>query len=893
MSTRSASASDLSEAAFNVRIPGELLVPGGDGRLRTQLIGLLEASERRAVGVHVGMWLSGSGDERFVVRDSHNGGHWRELCSIPVRGNTGETFGALSISVDNGRVISEQELGAVEAVAWMAGLLVECAEAIEYRSLLDRVPSAIYIADTGEEGRWRYVSAKIEAILGFTAEEWSADPTLWARQLHPEDRERVLALEPDEEFNAWGDPLPHEYRMLHRDGHTVWVRDDALLVHDELGRGRWHGVLLDITDRKLAEAASERSAAQHAAVARLGEHALERVAIGDLMQEAVSTVTEMLGVDGAVIAELTSGGDSFELRAVCGEPRLGLDGRLVAGGVSAQAAQTVLVGDPVVVPDWATEERFKRQEITGEGDVRSTLTVLIGDRERRYGVLASYAVGPRDYSPADIDFVQSLANVLGDALERQSTEDAIQHRALHDPLTGLPNRVLFLDRLEHALARLARQRAARAAVLFVDLDNFKLVNDSLGHQVGDELLAAVAARLRQAIRPSDTVARFGGDEFGLLLEEVSNERGAIAMAQRLATVLARPFELEASEHFVTASVGIALAEGGEQAADLIRDADAAMYRAKERGRARYELYDEVMRGRGIARLRVENDLRRALDRQELRLAYQPVVSLRDELIVGVEALVRWQHPERGLILPDEFVPIAEDSGLIERIGGWVLESACQQGARWAAAAPDAAPIGISVNLSPIQLAQRTCVERVARVLHRTGLDPSLLSLEITETTLVSKADAIGEALRALKELGVRLVLDDFGTGYSSLGYLTRLPLDALKIEREFVHALGTDRSDHAITEAIIAMARALSLQVVGEGVETDGQVAELRRLRCDFAQGFYFSTPLTARQMTAVLQRGMKLARRRDGTGDPRSHRAIAASRSAPRVPDRRNLKQI
>ena len=333
------------------------------------------------------------------------------------------------------------------------------------------------------------------------------------------------------------------------------------------------------------------------------------------------------------------------------------------------------------------------------------------------------------------------------------------------------------------------------------------------------------------------------------------------MAERIASVFARPFALETNEHFVTTSVGIALAEGGELAVDLIRDADAAMYRAKERGRARYELYDEVMRGRAIARLRIENDLRRAIERNELRLAYQPVVSLRDESVVGVEALIRWDHPERGSIPPDAFIPIAEESGLIERIGRWALEGACRQGAQWAASRPDAAPIGISVNLSPIQLSYRGCPEMVAEVLHSSGLDPSRLSLEITESLLLGESEAITDILRALKALGVRLVLDDFGTGYSSLSYLTRLPLDALKVDRAFVHALGPDHADHAITEAIIAMARALSLEVVGEGTETMAQVAELRRLGCDLAQGYVFSPPLSARQMTNVIDRGMQLSR--------------------------------
>jgi diguanylate cyclase (GGDEF)-like protein len=397
-------------------------------------------------------------------------------------------------------------------------------------------------------------------------------------------------------------------------------------------------------------------------------------------------------------------------------------------------------------------------------------------------------------------------------------------------------------------------------VLFIDLDNFKLVNDSLGHHAGDNLLAAVATRLKQAVRPSDTVARFGGDEFGLLMEGLTSERGAIAMAERVSAVLAGPFALDTGEHFVTTSTGIALAHGGEEASDLIQAADAAMYRAKERGRARYELYDEVMRGRAIARLRIENDLRRALDRKELRLVYQPLVSLRDERVVGAEALIRWEHPERGTIPPDEFIPLAEESGLIEPLGDWVLEEACREAAAWARPTPDSG-LGISVNLSPVQLSQPACAERVAQVLRSSGLEPGSLSLELTESLLVSQSEAIGDVLRSLKTLGVRLVLDDFGTGYSSLGYLTRLPIDALKIDHGFVAALGSGLPDGAITEAIVAIARALSLEVVGEGVETLAQVRELRRLGCELAQGYYFSMPLAPAQMADVIDHGCKLAR--------------------------------
>jgi diguanylate cyclase (GGDEF)-like protein/PAS domain S-box-containing protein len=739
----------------------------------------------------------------------------------------------------------------------------EAAQAREYRELLDQVPAIIYIAETGELGPWLFVSRQIEVILGFTAEEWRADPSLWAQQIHPEDRERVLA---EERRSALAGekrkPRPVEYRMLHRDGHVVWIRDDARLVTG--ATKRWHGVLSDVTERHRVEAELERRAAQQAAVARLGEHALERVTVSALIEEAVSAAAQVLGVEIAVVAEVQGAGESLGVRSAYGWPESTIRAAPVPFGVTgsrSQAATTLMTRTPVVVTDWATEDRFDQARILRDIGVRSGVTVAIEAREGPFGVFAVHSTHPREYSAGDVDFVQSLANVLADALDRQTTEDAIEHRALHDPLTGLPNRVLFMDRLEHALDRLRRQPESRAAILFIDLDHFKLVNDTMGHSAGDELLVAVAARLKQAVRPSDTVARFGGDEFGLLLEEIGSERDAIAMAERIAAMFARPFVLGTTEHFVSTSVGISLAAAGELPDELIRDADAAMYRAKEGGRARYELFDGVMRARAIARLRIENDLRRALERNELRLAYQPIVSLRDETIVGVEALLRWEHPERGPISPGEFIPVAEENGLIERIGRWVLERACRQAAHWGHLRQDLAPLRLSVNVSPIQLAHHGFAEFLIALLRRSALDPSALSLEITETVLLEEADTVTEAARTLHAAGVRLVLDDFGTGYSSLSYLTRLPLDALKVDRSFVEALGSGPRASAIPEAIVAMARALSLGVVGEGAETAAQVAELRRLGCDFVQGHLFSPPVPASEITAMLSGGASLRR--------------------------------
>lgn len=724
----------------------------------------------------------------------------------------------------------------------------------DYPGLLRRVPAILYTADAGGDGVWHYVSPQIEAILGFTPAQWCADPHLWANRLHPDDRERVLESECGVLAGAEAVGAA-EYRLRHHDGHTVWVRDDALLLVAGDGVRRWHGVMSDITEQKRAEAELERRAAQQAAVARLGEHALEGASASDLMQEAIQAVADLLEVEVAAVIELIPDRDSFVFRACRGLPEAVTAITEVPGGDRSQAGYTLVCGTPVIVTDWERENRFTRSPIlTGVGAL-SGLTVAIEGRRAPFGVLGLHSTRAREFQPGDVDFAQSIANVLGDAVERQHTDADIRHRALHDDLTGLPNRILFMDRLEQAIERLHR-RHGLAAVLSVDLDRFGLVNDSLGHQIGDELLTAAAPRLRKALRSTDTVARFGGDEFGILLEEIGGERDAIEMAQRIAGVFTRPFLLDGNEHFVTTSIGISLAQGGELAENLVRDADSALNRAKERGRARYELFDDAMRDRTISLLRVENDLRRALERDELTLDYQPVVSLLDHSIVAVEALIRWEHPERGRIPPLDFIPVAEQTGLIEPIGRWVLDHACRQAARWYRERPDAAPIAISVNLSAVEIGSRGLAEAVAGALRASGLEPGCLTLEITESVLLGDADGLTDVLAALKAIGVRLVLDDFGTGYSSLSYLTRLPLDALKVDRSFIDGLGSEPRDTAITEAIVAMSHALSLEVVGEGAETPLQIAELARLGCDFAQGFYFSRPVPAAEITRMLERG-------------------------------------
>ena len=429
--------------------------------------------------------------------------------------------------------------------------------------------------------------------------------------------------------------------------------------------------------------------------------------------------------------------------------------------------------------------------------------------------------------------------VSRDVTERKAAELELAHQALHDALTGLPNRVLFLDRLKHALARSKRRGAGATAVFFLDVDRFKLVNDSLGHDAGDELLVDVARRLGDVLRPADTVARFGGDEFTVLCEDVADGDEAEAIAGRIVDVFAEPFVLAGGEIFLSTSVGIALAGGPDELPeDLIRDADAAMYRAKERGKARFEVFDEDMRAHAVRRLEMESALRRALERGELRVHYQPLCEVAGGEVVGCEALVRWEHPERGLLAPAEFVPLAEETGLILPLGEWVLRAACLAAAGW--------PPGweVAVNLTARQLAQPDLVGVVSSALEDAGLAPGRLCLELTESAVLGAGAA--ETLRALKALGVRLAIDDFGTGWSSLGHLRSFPLDVVKLDRSFVAGLGTIARDDAIAAAVISLAHALGLRTIAEGVETPAQRAMLERLGCDAAQGYLLGRPTAA-----------------------------------------------
>jgi diguanylate cyclase (GGDEF)-like protein/PAS domain S-box-containing protein len=471
--------------------------------------------------------------------------------------------------------------------------------------------------------------------------------------------------------------------------------------------------------------------------------------------------------------------------------------------------------------------------------------------------------GVRWVSTTKLPLRDREGNIVGtfgisrDITERKLAEEQLQRRALYDQLTDLPNRALFFDRLKHLFARTRRPLSPLFALLYLDLDRFKSINDSLGHQAGDELLVTTARRLERCLRPGDTLARLGGDEFTVLLGEISCEADATAIAERIHAELSAPIVVSGYEVFTSVSVGIALSSGRYQnPEDMLRDADTAMYRAKAAGRARHQVFAGDMHQRALSSLQIESDLRRGLERQEIVPYYQPIVDLDTGAVVGFEALARWRHPTRGFIPPDVFIPIAEETGLVAAIGQRMLAEACRQTSEWQRKHPAWSKLGISVNVSAGQLSQGALPAEVAGVLAANELDPSCLTVEITESALMHNLNAGAGAIQRLHAMSVRLHLDDFGTGYSSLAYLHNFPVDALKIDRSFIERLGGPREDSPIVRTIVSLAHNLGMEVIAEGVERPEQAHALRVLNCKRAQGFLFSKPLPADEVEGILADG-------------------------------------
>jgi diguanylate cyclase (GGDEF)-like protein len=487
------------------------------------------------------------------------------------------------------------------------------------------------------------------------------------------------------------------------------------------------------------------------------------------------------------------------------------------------------------------------------GNRVSAMLPLVAKREA-IGLVELTSAEHVEFDERRLGLAQTMANEAAMALENARLYERVRHQAFHDPLTRLANRSLFRDRLDHALARSIRGLRA-VSVLFVDLDDFKTVNDTHGHTVGDALLVAAGERLLSVVRPGDTVARLGGDEFAVLLEDVEDGRDATGPAERILAAFSVPFQIAGNELFIGGSIGIAMGVAGEKTADdLLRNADFAMYQAKSMGKGRYAMFEARMRDAAVERVELAALLRRALDRDELVLHYQPIIDLRTGEVRGLEALVRWQQAERGLLMPSAFIDIAEETGLIVPIGRWVLREACRQTKKWQERFPSDPPLSISVNLSARQFSDPRLVSDVAAAIRDSGIPATSLTLEITESLLVREADGTIAKLRAIRAMGVRLAIDDFGTGYSSLSYLQRFPLDVLKIDRAFVDAVGNTEGS-ALVRSIVDIGRSLRLSTVAEGIERPEQPAQLLALQCDMGQGFLMNRPQEAGAIDAFLAR--------------------------------------
>ncbi|HEX9738254.1 MAG TPA: EAL domain-containing protein [Candidatus Limnocylindria bacterium] len=716
-----------------------------------------------------------------------------------------------------GMMLWQRVTAAKRAGARLAGLE---SEEGTFRALVERLPAALYIAGFGPEATWNYVSPRIEALLGFTAAEWMADSSLWMRQIHPDDRERVTREEAEQWSRKPGVISSSEYRMLSRDGRALWIRDEAVIVTDEQSNPSFfRGYIIDITAQKEAEQALRQSEEQTRRIIDTASYAY----IG-------------MDADGMIADWNRAAEQTF--------------------GWAREEVVGQLLADRIIPVEQREAHRLGLARFleTGQGPILGTrLEVNAVHRDgREFPVeLTIWAVGTGDST--------TFSALVHDITLRKELERQLQHQAFHDSLTGLANRALFADRVAHAMARQERARRSMA-VIFLDLDDFKTVNDSLGHAAGDQLLTAVAERLRGVMRPEDTVARFGGDEFAILLEDTTRE-SARRVADRVLAALRSPFELQGKQVFARGSAGVAVAQpGNSPPEDLLRHADLAMYTAKARGKGRIEFFEPRMHLAVIRRQELRSELEQAISRGDFVLHYQPFVDLRNGRLTGLEALIRWRHPERGLIEPDEFIPAAEETGLIVPLGAWITGEACRQMAAWdkANALPGAngrLPL-ISVNVSTRQLTDPSLLDMVAGSLRDVGLAPNRLLLEITESTLMADVVATEQKLLGLRGTGVQLAMDDFGTGYSSLSYLERLPVDLLKIDRSFTASLGDDRDVPVLLRSIIKLGQTLGLQVLAEGIERGDQVVRLRELGCRLGQGFHFSPPLPADAVPdAVAQR--------------------------------------
>jgi diguanylate cyclase (GGDEF)-like protein/PAS domain S-box-containing protein len=780
----------------------------------------------------------GSYANEWRMRRADGAYRWWLTRGVPQRdegGQIGRWFG--SCTDINDLKQAQTELAAKEAFIRMAGQVARhgawAVDLPEYRLTWSDEVCAIHDVPPG-------TVPTVDQAIGFYTPEWR--PTI------------ALAME---RCIKEGLAFDLELEIISGAGRCTAVRTIGHAVRGASGTIiRIQGAFQDISDRKAAERALHRKARQQELIATFGRLALASKDLDELHAQAVMCARDGTEAPFAKVLQLAPDGRSLVMKAGLGWAPEWMGHSIHDTDEGRYHLQSMMMGKALVVSDFSREPRLYRSGMILAHGIMSGMEVPVIGAGGLYGVLGVFWRNSRSFSADELDFLGSLANTLESAVERRATEEKLSIMAQFDALTGLPNRNMLRDRLVQAVTH-ARRGAWMLAVLFVDLDRFKMVNDTLGHPAGDTLLTLVARRLEQCTRPGDTVARLSGDEFAVLLCNLGKDDDAAVVAQKIVAACERPFELDGKELHVSASVGIALYPRHANPDSLLEHADIAMYRAKEQGRNRYQFYLPDMHARAVARMRTEMELRNALQRNEFVVYYQPKADLYTGEISGFEALVRWNHPDKGLVPPIEFVSVLEDTGLIVPVGEWVLSTACAQVKAWHDEGFRQVPV--AVNLSPRQFQAAGLDAAIAAVLAATGLPARMLELELTESVLMEDPEEAASLLRELKDQGVHITVDDFGTGYSSLAYLKRFPLDALKIDRTFIDDCVSDADDATIALSVIRLAHSLNLKVIAEGVETEAQVNFLRGRGCDEIQGYYIGRPMPAEQAAQALREPLLL----------------------------------